>query len=87
MFTQQMPSVGLLQIASSFVSRFSNIALAALDMAGTTVNEQGAVYTALEEAVAAVGSRPSRAQVHQWMGAGKREAITALLAATVARGA
>lgn len=53
--------------------------LVAFDIAGTTLEEHGAVYTALEEAVAAGGGDVTRADVERWMGADKREAITALL--------
>ncbi|WP_371783495.1 phosphonatase-like hydrolase [Streptosporangium subroseum] len=55
------------------------IELAVLDIAGTTVEEHGAVYVALEEAVRAAGGHPSIADIQRWMGADKREAITALL--------
>ncbi|SEN28206.1 phosphonatase-like hydrolase [Nonomuraea pusilla] len=55
------------------------IELAVLDIAGTTVEEHGAVYVALEEAVRAAGGRPGRQDVERWMGADKREAITAML--------
>ncbi|MFC7099508.1 hypothetical protein ACWDA3_28735 [Nonomuraea rubra] len=55
------------------------IELAVLDIAGTTVEEHGAVYVALEEAVRAAGGTPSAADIGRWMGSGKREAITALL--------
>jgi len=55
--------------------------LAVLDIAGTTVEEHGAVYTALEDAVVAAGGRPGRSDIEQWMGADKHEAVTALLRA------
>ncbi|NJP88893.1 phosphonatase-like hydrolase [Nonomuraea sp. FMUSA5-5] len=55
------------------------IELAVLDIAGTTVEEHGAVYLALEEAVRAAGGTPSAADIERWMGADKREAIAALL--------
>ncbi|MFI6883155.1 phosphonatase-like hydrolase [Streptosporangium canum] len=55
------------------------IELAVLDIAGTTVEEHGAVYIALEEAVRAAGGHPTPADIRRWMGADKREAITALL--------
>ncbi|MEO3873494.1 phosphonatase-like hydrolase [Nonomuraea sp. B12E4] len=55
------------------------IELAVLDIAGTTVEEHGAVYRALEEAVRAAGGAPAAADIQRWMGADKREAITALL--------
>jgi phosphonatase-like hydrolase len=50
------------------------IALAVLDIAGTTVQEHGAVYQALADAV----DVPSAA-IPPWMGADKREAIAGLL--------
>ncbi|PPK65742.1 phosphonatase-like hydrolase [Actinokineospora auranticolor] len=57
------------------------IELVALDMAGTTVQESGAVYRALADAVAAAAGRPvPEADIRRWMGADKREAIAALLA-------
>ncbi|MGK5553567.1 phosphonatase-like hydrolase [Actinomadura kijaniata] len=56
------------------------IELVALDMAGTTVQEHGAVYVALREAVEAAGGAPSAEDVRRCMGAGKREAISELLA-------
>ncbi|HEX2805145.1 MAG TPA: phosphonatase-like hydrolase [Kineosporiaceae bacterium] len=54
--------------------------LVVLDIAGTTVQEHGAVYVALEDSVRAAGGTPSREDVARWMGADKVEAITALLA-------
>ncbi|MGH3243042.1 MAG: phosphonatase-like hydrolase [Spirillospora sp.] len=54
--------------------------LAALDMAGTTVQEGGAVYTALDEAVSAHVGRPVPARtLHRWTGTSKREAAAGLL--------
>lgn len=58
------------------------ITLAALDIAGTTIDEGGAVYRILADAVRAVGGSPSQDQVEQWMGASKREAIAGLLEAS-----
>lgn len=55
------------------------IELAVLDIAGTTVDEHQAVYVALAEAVTAAGGAPGTADIQRWMGAGKREAIAALL--------
>jgi phosphonatase-like hydrolase len=55
------------------------IELMVLDMAGTTIEEHGAVYDALAEAVIAAGGKPSEADIQRWMGAGKREAIQHLL--------
>jgi phosphonatase-like hydrolase len=55
------------------------IRLVALDIAGTTVQEHSAVYVALREAVTAAGGTPTDADIAAWMGAGKREAIAALL--------
>lgn len=57
------------------------IELAALDMAGTTIDEHGDVYAALREAVAEAGGRPDEATVRRWMGTDKRAAIAALAAA------
>lgn len=54
------------------------IELVALDMAGTTVEEGGAVYVALRDAVAAGGGELTTEAVVPWMGADKREAIRAL---------
>ncbi|MEU9025568.1 phosphonatase-like hydrolase [Actinomadura sp. NPDC048394] len=54
--------------------------LAALDMAGTTVHEGGAVYAALDQAVAAHLGRPVPADVlHRWTGTSKHEAVAGLL--------
>ncbi|MFI6477415.1 phosphonatase-like hydrolase [Nonomuraea sp. NPDC050663] len=55
------------------------IDLAVLDIAGTTVEEHGAVYVALEQAVRAAGGAPGVGDIQRWMGADKREAIAALL--------
>lgn len=55
------------------------IELVALDVAGTTVQEHGAVYEALGAAVRANGNGASEDDVRRWMGAGKREAIRELL--------
>jgi phosphonatase-like hydrolase len=57
------------------------IELAALDMAGTTIEEHGDVYAALLDAAEAEGARVSAALVRQWMGIDKREAIAALVEA------
>lgn len=53
--------------------------LVALDVAGTTVEEHGAVYEALADAVRAAGARPSQADLRRWMGADKLEAVQGLL--------
>ncbi|MBC3760559.1 phosphonatase-like hydrolase [Quadrisphaera oryzae] len=55
--------------------------LVALDVAGTTVEEHSAVYAALREAVEAAGAPVADADLAGWMGADKREAVAALLAA------
>lgn len=56
-----------------------SITLVACDMAGTTIDEHGSVYRALADAVEEVaGTRPSDAQVQEWMGADKTEAIAGL---------
>lgn len=56
--------------------------LAALDMAGTTVDEGGLVYAVLEATVAdATGGAVPHDLLQQWKGTSKREAIAGLLAA------
>jgi phosphonatase-like hydrolase len=56
--------------------------LAALDMAGTTVDEGGLVYSAIEAAVAgAVGGPVPADLMRQWKGTSKEEAIAGLLRA------
>ena len=55
------------------------IELAALDIAGTTLEEHGSVYAALRTAVSGEGPAPLEEEVRRWMGAEKREAIRALL--------
>ncbi|MET0189914.1 MAG: phosphonatase-like hydrolase [Pseudonocardia sediminis] len=52
--------------------------LAALDIAGTTVDEGGAVYRVLADTVAAHGRPAAEADIRRWMGADKREALAAL---------
>ncbi|UZN02871.1 phosphonatase-like hydrolase [Cellulomonas sp. S1-8] len=54
------------------------IALAALDIAGTTVQEGGAVYRVLADVVADHGTPATDADLRRWMGADKREALAAL---------
>lgn len=58
------------------------ITLAALDIAGTTIDEGGAVYRVLADAVREAGGHPTQDQIEQWMGASKREAIAGLLEAS-----
>lgn len=55
------------------------ITLAAFDMAGTTIDDGGMVYRALEDAVAETGASVSAADLQTWMGTEKRAAITALM--------
>lgn len=55
------------------------ISLAAFDMAGTTVNDGGAVYRALEMAVVETGVTVAPEDLQAWMGTEKRAAITALI--------
>ncbi|KAM9863231.1 phosphonatase-like hydrolase [Leucobacter sp. BZR 635] len=55
------------------------ISLAAFDMAGTTVNDGGSVYRALENAVTETGVAVTPENLQTWMGVEKREAITALI--------
>ncbi|GAA5173399.1 phosphonatase-like hydrolase [Pseudonocardia eucalypti] len=54
------------------------ITLATLDIAGTTVDEGGAVYRVLAEVVAEHGTPAAEADIRRWMGADKREALAAL---------
>ncbi|MEE2522456.1 phosphonatase-like hydrolase [Pseudarthrobacter sp. J75] len=55
------------------------IELVALDMAGTTIDEHGDVYRALEDSVVEAGAQVSAENLQAWMGADKTEAIAALL--------
>jgi phosphonatase-like hydrolase len=55
------------------------IQLAAFDIAGTTVDDHGHVYRALEEAVRENGVDVRPEDLQTWMGADKVEAIRALL--------
>lgn len=58
------------------------VRLASLDMAGTTIDEGGAVYAVLREAVErATGREVSDDLLSRWSGTDKREAIVGLLAA------
>jgi phosphoglycolate phosphatase len=53
--------------------------LVVLDMAGTTVDEHGIVYRALEDSVTDTGASVDATDLQTWMGADKSEAIAALL--------
>lgn len=53
--------------------------LAVFDMAGTTIEEHGAVYEALRHAVESTGAPVAAADLQTWMGTDKREAIAALV--------
>ncbi|MFJ2619294.1 phosphonatase-like hydrolase [Glutamicibacter sp. NPDC087344] len=55
------------------------IKLIACDMAGTTVDEHADVYRALENCVRETGAEVAPENLQAWMGAEKREAITALI--------
>lgn len=56
--------------------------LAALDMAGTTVDERGLVYDVLDATVADAAGRPVPAELlARWKGTSKKEAIAGLLSA------
>ncbi|WP_306323154.1 MULTISPECIES: phosphonatase-like hydrolase [unclassified Streptomyces] len=55
------------------------IDLAVFDMAGTTIDEHGAVYEALRHAVEATGVTVDPVDLQTWMGTDKREAIAALV--------
>lgn len=54
------------------------IALAVFDIAGTTVDEGGAVYRVLAEVVAGHGAAATDADIRHWMGSDKRAALAAL---------
>jgi phosphonatase-like hydrolase len=58
-----------------------SVDLVVLDVAGTTIQEHGAVYTALVDAVMAAGALPGRRHLQRWMGADKHQAVAALLRA------
>ena len=55
------------------------ISLAVFDMAGTTIDDGGAVYHALQDAVCETGATVAPADLQTWMGTEKRAAITALM--------
>lgn len=55
------------------------IDLVALDMAGTTIDDRGAVYVALRRSVEETGAAVAPADLQHWMGTDKVEAIGALM--------
>lgn len=55
------------------------IELVALDMAGTTIDDHGAVYVALEKSVRETGASVAPSDLQTWMGTDKVAAITALM--------
>jgi phosphoglycolate phosphatase len=55
------------------------IELVALDMAGTTIDDHGAVYGALQQAVEETGATVAELDLQRWMGTDKVTAITALM--------
>jgi phosphoglycolate phosphatase len=55
------------------------IELLALDMAGTTIDERGAVYRVLEASVRSTGAEVAAADLNAWMGTDKRQAVTELI--------
>ncbi|PSK96904.1 phosphonatase-like hydrolase [Murinocardiopsis flavida] len=55
------------------------IELVVLDMAGTTIEEHGAVYAALGDAAREAGATIGAADVQHWMGADKETALAGLL--------
>lgn len=55
------------------------ITLAVFDMAGTTIDDGGAVYEALRRAVEETGVNVTPADLQAWMGTEKRAAIAALI--------
>lgn len=56
------------------------IELAVFDMAGTTIDDGGAVYRALSTSVSEAGAAVDPVDLQTWMGTDKVSAITALLA-------
>lgn len=54
------------------------IDLAAFDMAGTTIDDHGQVYLALQDAVEELGAPVAAADLQRWMGTDKVAAITAM---------
>ena len=55
------------------------IDLVALDMAGTTIDDHGAVYVALRRSVEETGAEVSAEDLQHWMGTDKVQAIEALM--------
>jgi phosphoglycolate phosphatase len=55
------------------------IDLVALDMAGTTIDDRGAVYVALRRSVEETGATVSAEDLQRWMGTDKVDAIGALM--------
>jgi phosphonatase-like hydrolase len=55
------------------------IALVALDMAGTTIDDHGSVYLALTRSVEETGATVAESDLQQWMGTDKVTAIGALM--------
>ncbi|MET4780865.1 phosphonatase-like hydrolase [Glaciihabitans sp. UYNi722] len=55
------------------------IELVAFDMAGTTIDDHGLVYIALEQSVTETGATVTATDLQQWMGTEKSAAITALM--------
>jgi phosphoglycolate phosphatase len=55
------------------------IQLVAFDMAGTTIDDHGLVYQALEKSVTETGATVAAADLQEWMGTDKVTAIAALI--------
>lgn len=55
------------------------IDLVVFDMAGTTIDDHGLVYVALEQSVVEAGATVSKSDLQRWMGTDKVRAITSLL--------
>ena len=70
MFTIRMPTA---------VRIVPVIDLVALDMAGTTIDDHGSVYVALQRCVEETGATVAAADLQRWMGTDKTEAIGALM--------
>ncbi len=66
-------SFGLLRLAGGVIQ------LVALDMAGTTIDDHGSVYVALQRSVEETGASVAASDLQKWMGTDKLTAIGALM--------
>lgn len=70
MFTPRLPGCTWLAVV---------IELVAFDMAGTTIDDHGSVYVALQRSVEETGATVAEADLQKWMGTDKLTAIGALM--------